>query len=781
MTSTDRLLIDPSLARTPAGAAGRLSVTDVVANAAAMLALFACGAVGFSRVFDSLAGYRAAFGGIILGVLIGVVSVWRRWGPLPVAGLIALAYLLFGTALALPSLGAAGIVPTVTSVRRLLLLIVQGWRDLLTVAVPADDFVGPAVVPFLAGLVLATIATHLASSERRPLLALAPALAFLVIGILWGAKNAQRVVIPGALFYAVALGWGAWRTARARKQAGAGMIDRDGGFTSSSVRRLLAGAATILLAGGLASASAPILGATANRHILRDDVVPPFDPRAYPSPLTQYRYLESLETEVLLRVTGLPPGGRLRLATLDAYDGDVYHVDSASAGYQHIGSRVDVGGRDSEPTNVAVTIGKYSGIWLPGGGDVRGVIFHGEGATARGQGLYYNSATGTLLTTAGLQKGAAYDVRLVMPAEPSKHDLATAGIRPVALPATSLVPDQVATLATGLAGDASTPYDQLSAIANRLRSDGYYSNGTKTKSRSGHTAERLAAMLGDKVLIGDDEQFAVLMTLMARSLGYPARVVMGFYPESDAPAGQPIDLTGADVHVWVEVAFQPDAWVSFDPTPDKDREPEQRVEKPRKNPIPQVMNPPDPPRSDADRPLDYQGVKKPPEEPPSDRIWLTVLRYAALAAAGLGVLSAPLWLILLAKRRRRRRRRTAPRLADRASGSWEELRDATIDLGEPARRSATRREHAVALLERFPDTDAGPVARGVDAVVFAPSEPSDTDVTAMWRQVDELLRGIRRSVPRARRIRAALSLASLRQRPASSYPRHRPSRSKGPT
>ena len=61
-------------------------------------------------------------------------------------------------------------------------------------------------------------------------------------------------------------------------------------------------------------------------------------------------------------------------------------------------------------------------------------------------------------------------------------------------------------------------------------------------------------------------QFASTMAVMARTLGIPARVAVGFAPgEKLAKGGY---LVGAhDAHAWPELYFQGVGWVRFEPTP----------------------------------------------------------------------------------------------------------------------------------------------------------------------------------------------------------------------
>ena len=65
-------------------------------------------------------------------------------------------------------------------------------------------------------------------------------------------------------------------------------------------------------------------------------------------------------------------------------------------------------------------------------------------------------------------------------------------------------------------------------------------------------------------------QFATAMAVMARLVGLPARVAVGYVP------GEYNSLTGAhtvrfqDSHAWVEIKFRRHGWVPFDPTPRPD-------------------------------------------------------------------------------------------------------------------------------------------------------------------------------------------------------------------
>ncbi len=65
---------------------------------------------------------------------------------------------------------------------------------------------------------------------------------------------------------------------------------------------------------------------------------------------------------------------------------------------------------------------------------------------------------------------------------------------------------------------------------------------------------------------GDCEQFAPAFAVLARVLGIPSRVAVGFTGGSQA-AGGVWKVTSADAHAWPELWFPQAGWIRFEPTP----------------------------------------------------------------------------------------------------------------------------------------------------------------------------------------------------------------------
>ncbi|MCJ7725105.1 MAG: transglutaminase-like domain-containing protein, partial [Acidimicrobiia bacterium] len=86
----------------------------------------------------------------------------------------------------------------------------------------------------------------------------------------------------------------------------------------------------------------------------------------------------------------------------------------------------------------------------------------------------------------------------------------------------------------------------------------------------GHGAEDLAAWLlepdSPNYRTGYCEQFATSMAVMARQLGIPSRVALGFTPGAMLDDGRVV-VRDRNAHAWVELWMPTQGWVRFDPTP----------------------------------------------------------------------------------------------------------------------------------------------------------------------------------------------------------------------
>jgi len=128
----------------------------------------------------------------------------------------------------------------------------------------------------------------------------------------------------------------------------------------------------------------------------------------------------------------------------------------------------------------------------------------------------------------------------------------------------------VGALARRLTRNLKTPFEQSIALESWFRSDAFrYSIDIEP----GYGASDLAAWLTDpdspNYRVGYCENFATSMAIMARTLGIPSRVVLGFTPGTLQADGT-IIVRDRNAHAWVELWMPTQGWVRFDPTPRSD-------------------------------------------------------------------------------------------------------------------------------------------------------------------------------------------------------------------
>ena len=617
---------------------------------------------------------------------------------------------------------------------------------------------------------MAAVATaSLALRASRPAWALIPAGAFLVVGIALGTSEPAAPIVQGVVFGAVSIVWLAirqeWAPTKDAVALGAGAT----ASRAAAVRRLVAGGAVVAVAAVVGVAAAGFAAPSAPRYVLRDVVIPPFDVREYASPLQSFRaYVRDHPDDALFTVSGLPEGARVRLATMDAYDGTVYNVSDEGAGtssaFTPVRSNMSADASGT-PVTLRVEIGSLQTVWMPDAGDVTSVTFDGDRADDLRRSAYYNESTGTGVVTAKLGDGDAYTLTSILPPERSDESLAESPFAQVRIPKQRRCAR--GPRGSGLTGgrrrrDADRAGAGAASPCSRRTGSSAMAWQGEAISRAGHGAERVSTLLGSDQMVGDDEQYAAAMALLAGQLGIPARVVMGFYPDEDQAGAGVFTANGDTLHAWVEVAFEGAGWVPFDPTPPEDQLPNDQTTKPRADPKPQVLQPPPPAQEPVDLPPTVPDDRDSEDEEDAGALALGVILAVGAGVLGLVLLlAAPFLIIGGLKAARRRRRRDAERAADRISGGWDELVDRAADHGTPVRPGGTRAEDARVLGAAFAEPKVATLARRADAEVFGPADPTPADVEEFWRQIDEIVGGMGSGRSPWGRITARLSLRSL--------------------
>ena len=124
-------------------------------------------------------------------------------------------------------------------------------------------------------------------------------------------------------------------------------------------------------------------------------------------------------------------------------------------------------------------------------------------------------------------------------------------------------PSVVNEIAQAVTATARNDYDRMVLLQNWFRNTGGFTYSLTPASGTG-IAQLVRFITTDKV--GYCEQFAAAMAVMARTLGIPARVVVGFLAPKKQPDGSYL-YTSDDLHAWPEMYFSGSGWVRFEPTP----------------------------------------------------------------------------------------------------------------------------------------------------------------------------------------------------------------------
>ena len=715
---------------------------------------------------------------VLVGSAIAVSGALYRWSTLTITLVTVGVYLLIGVPLAIPDRALYGVLPTLQGELELLQGTALSWKQLLTITLPVGSYESLLVPAFI--LVLLTTVVGLSVGLRArwgELGVLAPIVLF-VTAILFGASTATWPLELSLGLLATTLGWLVWRRWYRRRASirllAAQALDSDGrpletagDTTFAGFRTVMTAGLIVVIAAGGAVAATLTLPPTAQRHVLRTAIVKPFDPRVYASPLSGFRHYEETlaANRTMLTVSGLPIGGRIRIATLDTYDGIVYSVGSSlvsseSGSFTRVPSSFDQSSTTGSPVSVRIVVGDYSGVWLPTVGKFTNVTFSGQDAPELRNSFYYNNTSGTAAVIRPLQSGDSYSLTAIEPRQPSENQLAMLRPATAAVPRSAVIPDQLSSTLDTWTRSQSAPGARLAAMIAAMKQTGYISHGVDPElppSRSGHAADRITQLLTDQRMIGDQEQYAVTAALMARQLGFPARVVFGFVPEVNTQG--PTEVLGKDISAWIEVDTAQHGWVTMDPTPPVRDIPQELPKDPTT--IARPQSPVQPPIEDPTRPNTQQPPESTQDPTTKDNplllallILVQVAGWVVLAAA---IILAPFLAIVVAKLRRRMLRRRAPTAIQRISGGWQEFEDAVIDHGLELPISPTRTEVASIV----GGVQSLVLAAVADRAVFSPDQPGDEEADRVWRAVTDLRASMDDGRTRWQRIRAAISLRSL--------------------
>jgi transglutaminase-like putative cysteine protease len=309
-----------------------------------------------------------------------------------------------------------------------------------------------------------------------------------------------------------------------------------------------------------------------------------------------------------------------------------------------------------------------------------------------------------------------------------------------------------------------TPYEKAMLLQNYFQSDLF----TYDKSVHLDSSTNTLSLFVLHTRRGFCEQFATAYAFMARKIGLPTRVAVGFQTgKSDGHGG--FVVKGEDAHAWPEVWFGDQyGWVAFEPTKGRFNPVVQRGDPnavqggttPSTNTTPTTKQSTatTQPRSVTTNPLQPPPVQVKPNSGAQShtstgtKVFLGIV---ALAGAVLLALGAGIGWLVLTARRRTRQRRFAETSRRRVLGAWDEALERLAAAGVEPRASATSLEFALRHAPAHGAGDAGPplmdLARLHTAAMFSPDPPSDDEADAAWNDVDAIDAALRDHVSRSER------------------------------
>jgi len=124
-----------------------------------------------------------------------------------------------------------------------------------------------------------------------------------------------------------------------------------------------------------------------------------------------------------------------------------------------------------------------------------------------------------------------------------------------------LLPARVITLAQTVTADWHTPYDKALALESFLRTY-TYTLAVPAPPAGREVADYFLFDLQE----GYCDYYATSMVVMARAVGLPARVVIGYVGGSFNPETARHTIRESDAHAWAEIYFPNYGWIEFEPT-----------------------------------------------------------------------------------------------------------------------------------------------------------------------------------------------------------------------
>ncbi|MFT4229269.1 MAG: DUF3488 and transglutaminase-like domain-containing protein, partial [Microbacterium sp.] len=665
------------------------------------------------------------------------------------------------TAVFLGGTAFLGVVPVPQTIEAASGLVRAAMDRIITGAAPLDADV-PLTFLLVGAIGLLTIGIdHVVLTARMPLLA---AIGLIVVSLIPAIAVRAEVDVPAFVLLAGALLFLLRAETRTRDASGAQRPRRAARDTGVAAAAAGIGAVAVVVA----LVAAPLLpampvagGIGAGRWNSIDPTLQLGEDLRRPT-----------DGEVLRMRTDAASAPYLRAATLSSFDGDIWRPDTGSAVALGSGEALrDLGvAQDVRVTRytTSIEVTNLMSGWLP-------VSYPAVSVTGL-QGEWSVLATNrTVLSTTSSANGQRYEVVSDVPRPSLEQIRAAAAHGDPGDDATSLplgMPAEIGQLADEVTADAQTDYDRLVALQSWFRSSAFrYSLQAPVEDGFDGTGVDAVARFLD-LREGYCIHFAGAFALMARTLGMPSRIVVGYLPgtgATDAITRERVyTVMGSQLHAWPEVYFEGIGWVPFEPTNglgvptafSAESSPDVDTGGTEVEPTP-TATASSPPTSGADPGSLREG------EPTAVDATGSVVRPLPWLASVLVLL---VLAVPAAVRELRRRALLGKARAGDAGAAWRSLQDTVVDLGVPEPPGESPRGLGVRLIARHgaPAAETWILIDAIERASYS-SGGAVRDGAELADALAAVRAGLMRSAGPGRRMLALLVPRSLVVGPGSAY------------
>jgi transglutaminase-like putative cysteine protease len=271
-------------------------------------------------------------------------------------------------------------------------------------------------------------------------------------------------------------------------------------------------------------------------------------------------------TPLLTYRTNVAQPAPLRIVTADVFDGKTWSpsTNKIPLSQKATGTLPAPPGLSESVEKVQsrteIRIGQLDETYLP-------LPYPATNVEVRGDWLY-DAATLNVIGDGVTTRNLSYQVTH-LDVRPTAQQLADAGAAPAALSQRYLaLPSNLPTVIGDTArkiGQDGTDYQKAVRLQRWFRSGVFrYSLDAPKVRGDASGSDAIVAFLEQKY--GYCVHFAATMAVMARTLGIPARVAVGFLPGDKGP-GDEMVISSNDAHAWPELYFEGVGWTRFEPTP----------------------------------------------------------------------------------------------------------------------------------------------------------------------------------------------------------------------